>query len=345
MQESSPVNRVGTHIEGSGPPIVLLHSSMSSKHQWHELTERLRDRYRLIAIDLLGYGESAAPSPHYYDIRHEARLVSSVLERELRADERFHLIGHSYGGVVALQLAAQDPMRRLRSLSVFEPVAFHLLGPGDPDLLELKQVWHAVIARMNAGDALGGAACFVDYWSGVGAFERLGETRQLALAAQVNKVLLEYHALGEGARNVAAYGGIDVATCLISGQWSPEPAQRLISMLANIMPHASCFEVAAGHMAPITHPELVNPIFEEFIRAVEASERPPALRGSGWSRVVAVATAMVMSVGLLGLGLTATPPECPVTLGKSLFSRPCECGTKINCRHVPARRAFVPRLK
>ena len=42
-----------------GPPIVLLHSSMSSKSQWRELIDSLRDRYRLIAIDLLGYGESA----------------------------------------------------------------------------------------------------------------------------------------------------------------------------------------------------------------------------------------------------------------------------------------------
>jgi hypothetical protein len=40
-----------------------------------------------------------------------------------------------------------------------------------------------------------------------------------------------------------------------------------MSMFASLLPHASCFEVQAGHMAPISHPALVNPIFERFIEA------------------------------------------------------------------------------
>ena len=92
------------------------------------------------------------------------------------------------------------------------------------------------------------------------------------LAAQVPKVLLEYRAVADEARNAAAYRRIDVPTCLVAGRWSPEPAQRLTSMFAEILPHASCFEVAAGHMAPITHPALVNPIFESlFVRWIPAS--------------------------------------------------------------------------
>ena len=50
-----------------------------------------------------------------------------MLARELRPGEKFHLIGHSYGGMVALQLAAQAQPQRVRSLSLFEPIAFHLL--------------------------------------------------------------------------------------------------------------------------------------------------------------------------------------------------------------------------
>ena len=114
---------VGLRIEGSGPAVVLLHSSMSSKSQWRELIESLRDRYRLIAIDLLGYGESPMPGDGY-SLADEVSLVESVLARELRPHEQFHLIGHSYGGVVALQLAAQSQSQRLRSLTCSSPSPF-----------------------------------------------------------------------------------------------------------------------------------------------------------------------------------------------------------------------------
>jgi pimeloyl-ACP methyl ester carboxylesterase len=337
-------------VEGSGPPIVLLHSSMSSKRQWRDLIERLRGRYRLIAIDLLGYGESAMPTCDY-GLCDEVRQVESVLARELKAGERFHLIGHSYGGIVALQLAVQS--QRLRSLCLFEPIAFHLLPGGDSDLAELQAVWRQISWCSSAGDAHGGVGCFVDYWSGAGAFARLGETRQQALAALLPKVLLEYRAVSAGARDAAVYRRIEAPTCLIAGHWSPEPAQRLISMLADILPHASCFEVAAGHMAPITHPALVNPIFEEFIGAVDASgiaesslgipqfsEMTAAVRGNGWSRAIAV--------GLLGATFSAPPfaanyplvqvesgrpvhAVCPVTLAAGPSASPCDCGSKINC--------------
>jgi len=286
---------------------------MSSKSQWRELTEDLRDRYRLIAIDLLGYGVSAMPGDGY-SLGDEVRLVESVLAGELRPDERFHLIGHSYGGIVALQMAAQAQSQRVRSLTLFEPIAFHLLPADDADLAELESVRREIVDLLSAGDMHGGAGRFVDYWSGAGAFAQLREERQSVLAAQVPKILLEFDAVVAEARNVAAYRRIEVPTCLVAGLWSPQPAQRLTSMLADLLPHASCFEVAAGHMAPITHPALVNPIFEEFIRGVDASEHrwvtrgrdrslpipqvgeSAVVRGHAWSRAAAV--------GLLGIVLS-----------------------------------------
>jgi len=301
-----PAGQIGVRVEGCGPPVVLLHGSMSSKSQWRELIESLRDSYWLIAIDLLGYGEvSAPPSGESYSLADEVRRVESVLARELEPGQQFHLIGHSFGGMVALQLAMQS--RRVRSLAVFEPVDFHLLPAGDPDLAIVEAVWREIADRLKAGDARGGAARFVDYWSGPGAFAQLREERQATLATQVRKLLLELRAVADQSRDVAAYRRIAVPTCLVAGGFSPAPAHRLMSMFAELLPHASCFEVEAGHMAPITHAALVNPIFEEFIRAVDAGEnrraapgiqeRPMAIpqfsemttvvRGSGWSRAIA----------------------------------------------------------
>lgn len=311
-----PASRIGLRIEGSGPPIVLLHSSMSSKSQWRELIESLRDRYRLIAIDLLGYGESATPG-NSYSLRDEVDLVESVLARELQPGEQFHLIGHSYGGIIALQLAAQERQQRVRSLSLFEPIAFHLLPDRDPDRAELEAVRREISGLLDAGDAHGGAACFVDCWSGAGAFAQLREERQSVLASQVPKILLEYRAVADEARNAAAYRRIDVPMCLVAGRWSPEVAQRLTTIFTEILPHASYFEVSAGHMAPITHPELVNPIFEQFLRAVDSSERRKAVTSGSW-----FAQTRAAAFGLLAVAISVLPLLAMLDAAQHYFAIP-----------------------
>ena len=138
------------------------------------------------------------------------------------------------------------------------------------------------------------------------------------------KVLLELRAVADEARNAAAYRRIEVPTCLVGGLWSPEPAQRLTSMFADILPHASCFEVAAGHMAPITHPALVNPIFEEIhsrggrertssprLATPKFSELTAVVRGQGWSRAIAF--------GLSGLALSVCRSSPRRASGSSYF--------------------------
>jgi hypothetical protein len=128
---------------------------------------------------------------------------------------------------------------------------------------------------------------------------------------------------------VANYRRIDVPICLVAGRFSPEPAKRVTSLLADILPHASCFEVAAGHMAPITHPMLVNPVFEEFICAVDASVRETQLampqfsemtaevRGQGWLRAIAVGLSGLV---LTTLAFTASDSHAQQQIGKSTHS-------------------------
>ena len=332
MSRSSSAGRVGVHIEGNGPPIVLLHSSMSSKNQWAELIESLRPSYRLIAIDLLGYGDSAmSPAPAGYSLDDEVRLVEGVLARELEVGEPFHLVGHSYGGVIGMQLAAQAPAGRVRSLSLFEPIAFQLLPPGDPGLSLVEQTWHEIEVWLNAGDAHGSAARFVDYWSGAGVFAGLRQIRQSVLAALVPKILLEFRAVAQQSPGIAAYRRIAVPTLLMAGRWSPEPAQRLISMLADILPHSRRVDVEAGHMAPITHPALVNPVLENFIRSVD--ERRERKRSQATLKVTHMITSRLnpgrlraIAFGLLGIALSMAPLFATQAIGTHYEVYPLEPG-------------------
>jgi pimeloyl-ACP methyl ester carboxylesterase len=269
-------SRVGFHIEGRGRPVVLLHSSMASKGQWRELVERMRRSHRLIAIDLHGYGATPMPDgPRPFRLQHEAELVARVLRVALLPGERFHLVGHSYGAAVALQLAQWRP-RSLRSLVLYEPMAHHLLPEGHAGRVEIE----AVAARLRhlhaRGDALQGAEQFIDYWSGAGSFAQLPRPLQLSLAALVPKTLLDFEAVSSERLRACDYARIDVPVCLFSGTLGPRPPRDVLEVLAQCLPHARRHRVDAGHMAPATHGWLVNPVIDCFIRGIDSSETPQA---------------------------------------------------------------------
>jgi pimeloyl-ACP methyl ester carboxylesterase len=266
-----PVEQIGALVEGRGTPVVLLHSSMSSKHQWRKLIDRMCDRHRLVAIDLHSYGKTSLPwSIDCFTLDDEVRLVEAVLTSVLQSEERFHLVGHSYGGVVALQLAQKYP-QRVRSLSLFEPIPFHLFADRDAALAEVHAMRHQIEASLRNNDARAGAAYFIDYWSGRGTFAQMPEDRQAMTCKLLPKTVLEFQAVATEPLRSDAYQHIVAPTCLISGSSSPRLAHTATSILAGLLPNARQHQIAAGHMAPVTDPALVNPIIDRFIRSVDAA--------------------------------------------------------------------------
>ena len=263
--------KIGARVEGQGPAVVLLHSSMGSKSQWRTLMEGMRGTHRLIAIDLHGYGESAMPeSGGRHTLLDEVQLVQLKLAQVLEPGERFHLVGHSFGGGVALRLAHADP-DRVRSLTLFEPTAFHLLEPDHPALGEVRALAHATQPGVIDGRREEATGRFIDFWSGEGAYAALPPARQALLASLLCKIPLDFQALIDDPLRVADYGRMAVATCLIAGSGSPPCAHAVVSVLAASLADAETHEVDAGHMAPISHPALVNPIIADFIRRIDGN--------------------------------------------------------------------------
>jgi pimeloyl-ACP methyl ester carboxylesterase len=262
--------RIGARVEGHGPAIVLLHSSMGSKSQWRTLMERMRSTHKLIAIDLHGYGDSAMPECHdRFSLVDEVRLVQSKLAQVLAPGESFHLVGHSFGGGVALRLAHAS-LERVRSLSLYEPTAFHLLDRSDPALQDVREVAHATQAAIHSGRIAEGTELFIDYWSGAGAYAALPPSRQALLASLLPKVPLDFQALLNDPLRSSDYSRIGVPTCLIAGRHSPDCAHAIVSLLAAVLPKRETHQIDAGHMAPLSHPDLVNPIIDGFIRGIDA---------------------------------------------------------------------------
>ena len=107
--------------QGNGQPVVVLHSSTGSKGQWRTALAEWTERYRVIAPDLLGYGDTDSwHRPRVLTLADEVEIVAAVIAR---ADRPVHLVGHSYGGAVALHTAlALGP--RVASLCLIEPTPF-----------------------------------------------------------------------------------------------------------------------------------------------------------------------------------------------------------------------------
>jgi pimeloyl-ACP methyl ester carboxylesterase len=91
---------------GEGPVLLLLHGMAGSSRAWRDVMPSLAERYRVIAPDLLGHGESAKPLGDY-SLGAFASGMRDVLG--VLGVERATLVGQSFGGGVAMQLAYQHP--------------------------------------------------------------------------------------------------------------------------------------------------------------------------------------------------------------------------------------------
>lgn len=245
---------------GSGRPVVLLHCTLSSKNQWRALTGALEGRHRVIALDLYGYGDTPMPERREaYSLLDEAELVDRLLAHLLPPGEPVHLVGHSYGGAVALRFSHRFP-ERVRTLTVFEPVAFHLLRRDDPWLQPVLAMMHELERLLGAGHPAQAAATFLDYWSGPGSFANFPPRVQQDFARRTPKLCLDFQALTGTQLTLDDYRSLTMPVTVIAGKASQPPAQRVAQELDRTLPNCTLTWVETGHMGPVTHPELVNPI-------------------------------------------------------------------------------------
>ena len=230
--------------------VLLIHSGGFTSRQWRKLAERLSPRFRVLAPDLLGYGTSGAwPDGEPFHFRQDVDLLESLL------DGPAHLVGHSYGGFLALQLALRRP-DLVRSIAAYEPVAFGILDEvEDADafagLALVKRDWEP------ANDDW--LRAFVEWWNGPGAWDRLNEETRGAFRSAGWKLFNEVISLAADRTDRATYATISAPTLILGGELSPLAERRVVEKLGAALPHATArIFPGVGHMAPISHASMVN---------------------------------------------------------------------------------------
>jgi pimeloyl-ACP methyl ester carboxylesterase len=251
---------------GTGPTVVCIHASASSSAQWRPLMDRLAGRFRTLAVDLYGSGKSPRwPDDRALSLADEVALLAPVLAA---AGDRFHVVGHSYGGAVALKAALADP-DRLRSLVVYEPVLFSVLlaeDPTQPAAREIVAVRDDTVAALQRGNSGAAGARFLDYWMGAGTWAGMPEARRTTVASAMGSLTAEWHAAFTEQTPLSAFASLDVPTLCLTGSDSPDASRGVARLLTKVLPRVTEVEIeGVGHMGPVTHPERINALIERHL--------------------------------------------------------------------------------
>jgi pimeloyl-ACP methyl ester carboxylesterase len=158
----------------SRPLALLIHSGGFTSRQWRKLAQQLAPTHDVLAPDLIGYGETPWPPGKPFHFRLDLERLAGLLDRP--AD----VVGHSYGGLLALQLALACP-DRVHSLALYEPVAFGVLGEDESEGSPAR----ALPAYRADASGLDEAwlSAFVDWWNGLGTWLALPEPTKAGFRA------------------------------------------------------------------------------------------------------------------------------------------------------------------
>jgi pimeloyl-ACP methyl ester carboxylesterase len=252
----------------SGPIVMLVHSSVSGARQWGRLMDDLKDRFRVRAVNLFGYGATPRwPAGRTQTLDDQARLVAAALPPD--ANE-ICLVGHSFGGAVAMKAAARLA-GRVAKLILLETNPF--------DLLAQHGRWEAFAEAAALRDCVKtfgdrdeweiAAEKFADYWGGAGTWRGMKPERRAAFAQALRPNYFEWDAVMNDVTTAAQWAALlPKETMLISDPATARPIIEITAILRRACPGWDYREVpGAGHMAPLTRPDVINPLVRAFLSA------------------------------------------------------------------------------
>jgi pimeloyl-ACP methyl ester carboxylesterase len=257
----------------SGPVVMLVHSSVSGARQWRRLMRDLKDQFRVRAVNLFGYGKTTAwPAETIQSLDDQARLVEAALPAN--ADE-VYLVGHSFGGSVAMKAAARLEGRVAR-LVLLETNPFYLLAQsGRVDAFAEAMELRNYIKKFGAlGEWATAAEKFADYWGGTGTWREMSLDRRAAFSEGLKPNFFEWDAVMNETTPVEQWATLlPGATLLVCDPRTVLPIREITAVLRRSCPGWAYKEVpGAGHMAPLTRPDLINPLVASFLGAAENNE-------------------------------------------------------------------------
>lgn len=261
---------IDTHTVGDGDTQVLvIHGSGSAAKPFMRLGQLLCEQLEdvtVTAISLAGYGSHAA-NPRAPVLEQHLAVLRDFLNRPGDAGEQqpWHLIGHSMGGFLALQIALTLP-RRVATLALIEPIALGVLD--EVTDREALQQDRAVVARFAQAREQGksGVNHFIEAWNQA-PWAAMPDFVRAHLVSQAEQIYTEVVACSADTTALSAYAKLRLPILLLAGQATLLPARRVVETLAMLEAVDGVRWVdGAKHMAVVQQPELFAGALAQHIR-------------------------------------------------------------------------------
>ena len=244
------------HVEhaGSGPPVVLIHAGVADSRMWDPQWAVWQTRFALTRLDLRGFGRSGAPVGSFSHAGDVAALLDGA------GIDRAHVVGASFGGLVALDLAAARPDRVLGLVLADPPL------PGYAWSEEMRGFFAAEEAALEAGDLEAATDVNVEFWLGAAP----GPVQEAIREQQLNAFRLQADDEPDDSLLTADLPGalatLEVRTLVLTGEHDKADFRAIGDRLAATLPHARRAVVPrAGHLPSLEQPAAFDEIALPFL--------------------------------------------------------------------------------
>jgi pimeloyl-ACP methyl ester carboxylesterase len=267
-----PHGRIDYDVSGTGPTVVLVPGSCSTGAAWRPVMAAWDDRFRCVTTSLLGYGGTAERRTwRDTSIAHEVDVLEAVIRR---AGEPVHLVGHSFGGLVALAVALRNRVSLASLVIVEAPAAEVLRDNGDErHYRAFRRMTEDYFAAFAGGD-VEAIAAMIDFYGGAGTFASW-PPRVRAYAMETTAVnILDWASAYGFPLSAAALAEVDIPVLVLRGGASHPAVQRANALLSECLGRAALATVdGAAHFMIATHADRVARLVAEHVHGAVPADR------------------------------------------------------------------------
>ena len=248
------VNGIRLYYEehGSGAPILCIHGGGSSALMWADAVEELARLGRVIAYDRRGCTRSERPEPYERTSVAEQADDAAALLGALAAAPAV-VIGRSYGGAVAIDLALRYP-DQVRALVLLEGDALGL----SPAALEWTKAIRDRLREVAARDGIDAVyEALIGEVLGKGAWDSFPDEVRRTLTQNGPALLAELQYVDEVMPDAAAFATIEKPTLLVAASESPPEQREMTDAMADALPDPRTALVGGGHLVDPAAPEVL----------------------------------------------------------------------------------------
>jgi pimeloyl-ACP methyl ester carboxylesterase len=262
---------------GQGPTVVLVAGSCSTGAAWRPIISQWQGRFRCVTTSLLGYGGTAERRTLVdCDISHEAEILESVVRR---AACPVHLVGHSFGGLIALAVALRNKVPLL-SLAILEAPAPEILRQSGEyaQYRSFREMTDIYFSMFQAGDR-NAIQQMVDFYGGAGTFAGWPQrVRDYAIETTPANILDWASAYGFQPTRPSLVK-VDIPIFVLWGENSHPAVQRTNQLLAQCTKASAVTIGGAAHFMISTHAEGVARTLAQHVSAATRPHLQSSARG------------------------------------------------------------------